>query len=202
MARTAEQNAALAAATKDAVQTAGLRVFARQGYAASAIRDIALEADVSVGTIYRHYPTKDALYADLLDQALTGLNALTAELSGPVRPLELVRAFTARFLADLAADDGAAEFVVVVNHGLTAGTPSGLHARVLDAHRSMWRAFEDMIRRGQAHGEFGGGDPAQLTTCYFATLGGLTAMRVALGPEFTAPDVDVVIRTLTPRRAR
>lgn len=200
MVRTAEQSAALSAATRSAVQTAAVRVFARHGYAASAIRDIAVEAGVGVGTIYRHYPTKDALYADLLDQALTGLVALTEELSGPGGPVETIRQFTVRYLSGLTADDGAAEFMVVINQGVTAGTPAASTARLRDAHRSMWRAFEDLIRRGQAAGEFGRGDPAQLTTCYFAMLGGLTSIRVALGAEFTAPDADVVLTLLTEGR--
>ena len=196
MVRTAEQSAALTAATRSAVQTAAVRVFARNGFAASAIRDIAVEAGVSIGTIYRHYPSKDALYADLLDQALTGLAALTEELSGPGRPVETIREFTIRYLSGLTADDGAAEFMIVIDQGVTAGTPATSTARLHDAHRSMWRACEGLIRRGQAAGQFGHGDPAQLTTCYFAMLGGLTSIRVALGAEFTAPDVDVVLKLL------
>ncbi|MEV6279133.1 TetR/AcrR family transcriptional regulator [Nocardia sp. NPDC051832] len=201
MARTAEQSAAMTAATRSTVQTAAVRVFARHGYAASAIRDIAVEAGVSIGTIYRHYPTKDALYADLLDQALNGLLALTEELSGPGSPAEIIQQFTARYLSGLTADDGAAEFMIVVNQGVTAGIPAASTARLHDAHRVMWRAFEDLIRRGRAAGEFGHGDPAQLTTCYFAMLGGLTSIRVALGAEFAAPDVDVVLKLLTEGRA-
>jgi AcrR family transcriptional regulator len=201
VARTAEQNAALSAATRDAVQTAAVRVFARRGYAASSIRDIAAEAGVSVGAIYRHFPTKEALYANLRDQALTGLVALAEELSGPGRPVELIRDFTTRYLSDLTADDGAAEFVVVINQEVNARVQGGEADRIFGAHRAMWRAFEDLVRRGQEVGELGDGDPAQLTTCYFATLGGLTSIRVALGPEFTAPDVDVVLRLLTEGRA-
>lgn len=190
----------MTAATRSVVQTAAVRVFARRGFAASAIRDIAVEAGVGIGTIYRHYPTKDALYADLLDQALTGLVTLTEELSGPGHPVEVIRKFTVGYLAGLAADDGAAEFMIVINQGVTAGTPAASNARLHDAHRSMWRAFEDLIRRGQAAGAFGHGDPAQLTTCYFAMLGGLTSLRVGLGAEFTAPDVDVVLKLLTEGR--
>ncbi|NBE93226.1 TetR/AcrR family transcriptional regulator [Nonomuraea sp. KC401] len=197
MPRTAEQNAALRAATREVIQTAAVRVFARRGFAASTIRDIALEADVSVGSIYRHYATKDELYFDLLDQAVAGLVTLAADISGPGRPSALVRAFTTRFLAGVTADDGAAEFVVVVNHGVTTDTPPGTVDRIVGAHRSMWRAFEELVRRGQAAGEFGSGDPAEITACYFATLGGLTTMRLALGAELAVPDVDIVLRLLT-----
>ncbi|MFI7709237.1 TetR/AcrR family transcriptional regulator [Nonomuraea sp. NPDC049480] len=197
MPRTAEQNAALRAATREVIQTAAVRVFARRGFAASTIRDIALEADVSIGSIYRHYATKDDLYFDLLDQAVAGLVTLAADISGPGRPSALVRAFTTRFLAGVTADNGAAEFVVVVNHGVTTDTPPGTVDRIVGAHRSMWHAFEELVRRGQAAGEFGSGDPAEITACYFATLGGLTTMRLALGAELAVPDVDIVLRLLT-----
>lgn len=197
MPRTAEQNAALRAATLEVIQTAAVRVFARRGFAASTVRDIAREADVSVGSIYRHYATKDELYLALLDQAVAGLVALTGEISGEGRPVDLIRAFTARFLADVTADDGAAEFVVVVNHGVTTDTPPGTVERIVGAQRSMWRAFEECVRRGQAAGEFGSGDPAEITACYFATLGGLTTMRLALGAELAVPDVHIVLRVLT-----
>ncbi|MEU9870063.1 TetR/AcrR family transcriptional regulator [Actinomadura sp. NPDC048021] len=197
MPRTAEQNAALRAATLEVIQTAAVRVFARRGFAASTVRDIAREADVSIGSIYRHYATKDELYLALLDQAVAGLVALTAEISGEGRPVDLIRAFTARFLADVTADDGAAEFVVVVNHGVTTDTPPGTVERIVGAQRSMWHAFAECVRRGQAAGEFGGGDPAEITACYFATLGGLTTMRLALGAELAVPDVHIVLRVLT-----
>lgn len=197
MARTAEHNAAMRAATRDAVLTAAVRVFARHGFAAATIRDIALEAGMSVGSVYRHYASKEALHAELLDQGVTGLAALTAHLAEPGGPAALARAFTARFLDDLRADDGAAEFVLVLDHAFTTDTPPGSLDRLRDAHRTMWRSFGDLVRRGQESGEFGGGDPAQLTACYFATLGGLTAMRVALRADLALPDADVVMRTLT-----
>ncbi|MEV0649615.1 TetR/AcrR family transcriptional regulator [Phytomonospora sp. NPDC050363] len=195
--RTPEQNAALRAATRDAILTAAVRVFARRGFAASTMRDIADETGLSTGSIYRHYASKEALYAELLDQAVAGLTALAADLAGPGRPVELVGAFTARFLSGVLADDGAAEFVVVLNHGATTDTPPGTVERLLTAQRSMWRSFENLVRRGQEAGEFGGGDPAQLTACFFATLGGLTSMRLALRAELAVPDIDIVLRVLT-----
>lgn len=202
MARTAEQNAALRAATREAILTAAVRVFARRGFAAATMRDIALETGLSTGSIYRHYPSKETLYAELLDQAVAGLAALTDDLAGPGRPFDLVREFAARFLSGVMADDGAAEFVDVLGHGATTDTPAGTVERLLGAQRPMWRSFEDLVRRGQAEGDFGPGDPAQLTACFFAALGGLTSMRLALRGELAAPDVDILLRVLTEGRDR
>lgn len=197
MVRTAEQNAALRAATRETIQTAAVRVFAQRGFAQSTIRDIALEAEVSVGSIYRHYASKDELYSDLLDHAGAGLLGLSEYLSGPGRPVDLVRSFTTRFLADVTAGEGAAEFVVVLNHGVTQDTPPGTADRLLDAQQTMWRAFQALVARGQEAGEFGRGDPAELTACYFATIGGLTTLRLALGGQLAVPGVEVILRTLT-----
>lgn len=202
MVRTPQQNAALRAATRDAVLTAAVRVFARRGFTASTMRDIAVETGLSAGSIYRHYASKEALYAELLDQAVAGLTAQAAALAGPGRPLDLVEAFTERLLADVLADDGAAEFVVVLNHGVTTDTPPGTVGRLMDAQRSMWGSFEDLVRRGQDAGDFADGDPAQLTACYFASLGGLTSMWIALGDDLAVPDVHIVLRVLTEGRCR
>ena len=202
MARTPEQNAALRAATRDAILTAAVRVFARRGFAASTIRDIAVETGLSTGSIYRHYASKEALHAELLDQGVAGLDALAADLAGPGRPLDLVGEFTRRFLSGVLADEGASEFVVVLNHGVTTDTPPGTFDRLIAAQRSMWHAFEDLVRRGQESGDFGAGDPAQLTACFFATLGGLTSMRLALRTELAVPDAGIVLRVLTEGRSR
>ncbi|ACQ82247.1 transcriptional regulator, TetR family [Beutenbergia cavernae DSM 12333] len=197
MARTEAQNAALRASTRDAVQTAAVRVFARHGFAASTIRQIALEAGLSVGSIYRHYATKDALFSDLLDTAANGLAATAAELTEADRPLEALHVFTERFLAGIAADDGAAEFVMVVNHGFTTDTPAGTVDRLVAAHGSLWAALEGLVRRGQSSGDFSAGHPGRLTTAYLAMLAGVTTMRLALGPERPVPEADVVLRILT-----
>ncbi|WP_275006185.1 TetR/AcrR family transcriptional regulator [Promicromonospora iranensis] len=197
MPRTAEQNEALRAATRETVQTAAIRVFARDGFAAASIRTIATEAGLSVGSIYRHYATKHELFDEFLDQATGGLAAAAARLEGPGLPLDLIREFTVGYLADLATDKGAAEFFEVVNQGFSTDTPAGTRARLLAPHRSLWQAFSAVVRRGQEAGQLADGDPETMTVCYFATLSGLTTMCLALHDELTMPSADLVLRTLT-----
>jgi len=197
MPRTLKQNEALRAATRETVQTAAIRVFAREGFATASIRTIAAEAGLSVGSIYRHYATKHELFDEFLDQATTGLGAAAARLEGEGRPLDLVREFTAGYLSDLAGDNGAAEFFEVVNQGFSTDTPAGTRARLLAPHQALWRAFAAVVRRGQEAGQLADGDPEHLTVSYFATLTGLTSMRLALHDDLTMPSADLVLRTLT-----
>lgn len=61
MVRSAEQNAALRAATAEKLLHGAMSCFADLGYAAVTVREIAKRAGLSVGVLYQHYPNKNAL---------------------------------------------------------------------------------------------------------------------------------------------
>lgn len=52
------------------IVSAATRVLARQGYARSSLLDIAREAGMSKGALHYHFPTKEALVATVLENAL------------------------------------------------------------------------------------------------------------------------------------
>lgn len=201
MTRTPEQNAAMRDATRELIQSAAVRVFAQRGFAASNIRHIAEEAGLSTGSIYRHYASKEALFDELLGQASTGLTAASAMFMSEADPLTLVRDFTRVFLADLAGGNGEVEFFLVMNQGFLTDTPSGTAERLAATQRPLWDAFADLVRRGQATGQFEDGDPAQITAYYFAMLAGVAGMRTVIPDAITETGVDVVLRLLTRRGA-
>ena len=57
------------------------RLFGERGTSVS-LGEIATEAGVGAGTVYRHFPTKDALLATVLDQRLLELNDYGAAALG------------------------------------------------------------------------------------------------------------------------
>lgn len=52
---------------RDKIVAAARVEFARRGYAATTVRDIATAADVTMGTLYRHAASKDALAREVID---------------------------------------------------------------------------------------------------------------------------------------
>jgi AcrR family transcriptional regulator len=50
------------------VLDAALELFSHQGYRATTIREIAEAAKVSVGSVYHHFPEKDAIFQTLLEE--------------------------------------------------------------------------------------------------------------------------------------
>lgn len=56
------------AAARDRLYASALRLIAERGYGATTLRDIAAEAGVSVGLLYRYFPSKQAVILALYDE--------------------------------------------------------------------------------------------------------------------------------------
>jgi AcrR family transcriptional regulator len=54
--------------SRRAVLDAALYLFSHQGYRGTTVRDIADRAKASTGNVYHHFPDKDAIFRELLDE--------------------------------------------------------------------------------------------------------------------------------------
>jgi AcrR family transcriptional regulator len=91
-------------AKREEVLAAAVRVFARKGFAATRIEDVAAEAGVGKGTVYLYFDSRDAL----LGAAFTALTAaseavLAQARNGPGAPLDRLRAMVETVLATTTA---------------------------------------------------------------------------------------------------
>src|SRR5215470_6705811 len=76
--------------------------FARSGADAS-LEDIARQAGVGAGTLYRHFPTRDALIEAVYHTEVGKLAAAERELSTKLPPVEALRAWMLLFVDYIAA---------------------------------------------------------------------------------------------------
>jgi len=114
--------------TREAISHAAVELFARAGYEATSIADVAAAADVSPRTVFRHFADKEELLFGE-DELLLGAG-LTAIREAPAgRPIELVRAAVRGVLAELAA----LEKQIAARAAVIAATPA-LRARELAKH--------------------------------------------------------------------
>ena len=63
------------------VLDAALKLFSKQGYRGTSVRDIADAAAVSIGNVYHHFPDKEAIFRTLLDE----YQAMTEKPTFPLR---------------------------------------------------------------------------------------------------------------------
>ncbi len=62
------------AATRRRILEVSQRLFASQGFDAVTTRDIALEAEIAAGTVFNYFPSKEAIVASLMGEALDSVN--------------------------------------------------------------------------------------------------------------------------------
>jgi AcrR family transcriptional regulator len=60
--------------SKEKIIIAALNQFSRKGLSATRIQDIATEAGISQGLLYRYYKSKNEIYVDLIEVALDKMN--------------------------------------------------------------------------------------------------------------------------------
>jgi AcrR family transcriptional regulator len=68
------------AAARDRLYATAIRLIAARGYDATTLRDIAKEANVSVGLLYRYFPGKQAVVIALYDELSTEYGRRAAEM--------------------------------------------------------------------------------------------------------------------------
>ncbi|MGH2744472.1 MAG: TetR/AcrR family transcriptional regulator [Thermoleophilaceae bacterium] len=103
--RPTEKTEARRLATRERIVDAALERVARGGYASAAIQTVAADAGVAVGTVYRHFPSKGDLFAEVFRRAsqreLDVVVEVSAEDGRPAaeRVAAAVEAFCRRALA-------------------------------------------------------------------------------------------------------
>jgi AcrR family transcriptional regulator len=145
----------------------------------ASLEQIAAEAGVTRQTVYAHFASR----SDLLDEVVARMSAETVAMLDAAE-LESGSATEAlhRFL------DGCWKLMRQRPVLLSGALASEDDAQDRDRHAPIARRLEDLVRRGQAAGEFeADGDPAWLTT-------GVLALGHAAGAEVSA-------RRVGPRRA-
>lgn len=68
------------AAARERLYDTAMQLIATRGYAATTLRDIAKEAGVSVGLLYRYFPSKQAVVIALYDRLSSDYERLAAEM--------------------------------------------------------------------------------------------------------------------------
>lgn len=201
MPRSPEQHEAMRAATRERVRSAAVRLFARRGYAAVNMRQIAGEAGISTGSIYRHFATKEELFDDLVAEAATGLGSVVGLFRGSEDPVASLRAFTEEFLADLTGTGDFVEFFLLMHQAFTLGgsseeDPPAAVRDLVAQNAELLGAAVELIERGQTRGVLRPGPAEELASCYFAMFDGMVTMRSALGERCVVPSAATVMGLL------
>ena len=120
------------------------KAFTRSGANAS-LDDVAKEAGVGPGTLYRHFPTRDALIEAVYRNEVEKLAAAQRKLSEKLPPVEALRAWMLLFV-----DYIAAKHIIAPALNTIVGGPSKLY----EGSRSLVQgAIEALVKRAIQSGD-------------------------------------------------
>lgn len=118
--------------------------FTRHGADAS-LDDIAKQAGVGAGTLYRHFPTRDALIEAVYRSEVEKLSAAARGFIAATSPIEALRAWLLLFV-----DYIAAKHIIAPALNSVAGGPSQLY----EGSRSLVQgAIEELVKRAKKSGD-------------------------------------------------
>jgi AcrR family transcriptional regulator len=180
--------AAHAEAMREQILEGGRRAFIAGGFRGTSVPSIAAEAGVSVGLIYRYFPSKEELFLELCISGTPGELADLAERVAPIEdPVERVRASIDSYFDALLHAIGAP----LVLQALSAAPADerirqALRRRGDDLRGFSALLFDDAIRRGEMDPGYDVADLAAATTML------LDGALVAVAEQGDALDRDEV----------
>ncbi len=167
--------------TRARILHSALECFSRSGYDATGVAEICAAAGVSKGAFYHHFPTKQAVFIDLLDTWLSALDARFAEVRAlaPTIP-DALRAM-ARAARPVFAD-ARGHLPVYLEFWLQASRDPLIMARTVEPYRRYEEYFAGLIQAGIAEGSLRPVDPLTAARALIAMAAGLLLQGL------TAPD--------------
>ena len=169
---------------RPAILTAAAEVISERGVQHTRIRDVAERAGTSAPGVLYWFPSKDALLVEALTFSDDRFyDTLTEELEGLGSASERLTR-----LVELWPAQGSGETVLWMELWVRALRDPEV-ARTRERLDGRWRdALADVIREGQASGEFGGDDADDLALLLGAVMDGY-AIQLALGDPAVTTDV-------------
>lgn len=142
------------------IYTAARELFAKQGFDATTVDEIAHVADVAPATFFNHFQSKQALLQLMTAEVVETIHAMTVEyLDRPGSALERLDRFVRSAAADISTNRRSARATLIEFLRLD-GTPDGPHpffSRLSDP-------LVALIEEGQSQGEIRSDRPAAFLT--------------------------------------
>jgi TetR/AcrR family transcriptional regulator, fatty acid metabolism regulator protein len=143
---------------RERILVAAERIFARHGFFAARVSEIAREAGVADGTIYLYFKSKDDLLISLFENRMKQVNDKLRQAIADRPPTEQLRAFVHTYLQLVSDEPTAAEVLTIELRQSSKFMKEYDNPQFAD----FLRILGGVIADGQARGEFDDAVPGHL----------------------------------------
>ena len=190
------------AARRGQILAAGLTCFARSGYHATTMADVAAKAGLSKGTPYLYFDSKQALFLAMHEEWNCGVGqrveAAVAVLTDREResPRAMLRAVAAAIAAHVVTESETCR--VLMEARTMAAHEQAIGAAIRASDARMHRQLQDLFTAGVAAGEWPANtDPALAARLFTAGIYGLMAQWHLAPGSFSWPDAAAALAAST-----
>jgi len=139
--------------TRERILRAAARTFRQQGYTAASLRDIADQAELKAGSLYYHFPSKEALAEAVMDEGVIGARRRAEQAVAALVPgADALAAVEAAFRGHLNYLLEEADFAVATLRMLHQ-TPDAVRNRHMRKQRAFGRFYARLFERARAAGQ-------------------------------------------------
>jgi len=171
---------------------AAIHLFSHSGYEAASVADICAKADVSKGSFYYHFPSKQALFLAIVDQWLQGVDT---QLFSSRRENETVPQSIARMAKTLGFVFQAAsgQLPMFMEFMVQASRDQAVWKATIAPYRRYQQQFAALLEEGQKEGSIKQGVDIQSVSWSLLSLAIGILLQGVVDPK--AADWDKVTKT-------
>jgi AcrR family transcriptional regulator len=173
--------------TEDRILTTAEKLFARYGFDAVSIKQLATEADVAIGALYHHFPSKEAVYAAATKRAFATKSSLPRKLLESNEPPErrLVQIVT-WFIRFVIMDK---DFGLLLKREMLDPRPSTPHLLDKDQFQQQLQLFKDLIHQVAPKANVDEAVATMLALIFgFANMKGIYALFPSVRKTLVSPE--------------
>lgn len=190
MARTNEQNEQIRDARMEKIRLEALHQFSKKGLCATRIQDIAQGVGMSQGLLYHYYPSKEAIYLDMINDALEKTNQAAIsvrDMTGTAKE-KILFALEELFQTIAKSDRFRQTCRLIAQATNSAELPEDVQDLIIKKREIPYRIMAEVIQQGQKEGSVVSGDPDELATLFWTSVNGLSIYYATLKEISSIPD--------------
>jgi len=193
--RNKEENQRIKDERREQILSNALKLFARNGLAATKISDIALAAEISQGLIYHYYKSKEEIFVELISFAFDRINQACLWLeSQPLPPAEKIAFAIRELLRLLEEDENAARYhLLIAQATATEAIPVKAKEIIKQKNTLPYESIERIMAAGQNEGTIKQNNARELALVFWTSINGLAIYKAVHGKKFKAPNATILI---------
>lgn len=194
MARTSERNEQMRDLSKQKIRSAALNQFSKKGLFAARIQDIATDAGIAQGLLYRYYSSKDEIFIDLIEDALDKINEASLYLNSLEMSVKekIMLALTELFKTIETSESFRQTCRLIAQAMNSTAIPEKAQSILNEKRNIPYQVFTQIIKQGQEEDTVVEGNPEDLAILFWSTINGLAVFYATRTVSRPLPDKNYV----------